>query len=190
MEANGQQETPRGQGLVLQAHWQTRKVGIWQYSDRCLEERTERFVNWSAWRGPETSATLAVASLVGRMASTIRALPVKGWGAAGNTGGVLALTSMHTVRAAAHHQVDYQYRDAQVVEQPGHTTTTPSSPVIGGKVSLSSGKVASAPPRGTWCGGATAILRGHGPSPLVWFRAPIEVPPRCLRRRDDLGFRG
>lgn len=148
MEANGQQKTPRGQGLVLQAHWQTRKVGIRQHCDRCLERRTEWFANWAARRGPETVATLAVARpLVGRIASTLRALPVNCCVAVGNTGCVLALTTMHMVRVAAHHQVNYQHRDAQVVGQPDHTTTAPSSPVIGGKVSPSSGKVGTSPPR-------------------------------------------
>ncbi len=55
MEANRQQKTPRVARIALQAHWQTRKVGIRQHCDRCLERRTEWFANWAARRGPETS---------------------------------------------------------------------------------------------------------------------------------------
>ena len=46
--------------------------------------------------------------------------------------GTLALAAVRIVRAAAHHQVNYQHRDAQDAGQADHTI--PHLPVIGGKV--------------------------------------------------------
>ena len=45
---------------------------------------------------------------------------------------MLALAAVHILRAAAHHQVNYQDRDAQNAGQAGHAI--PHLPVIGGKV--------------------------------------------------------
>lgn len=129
MKTNGQQETTRGPGLLVQAACQPQDVGLGQYGEGCLERRTECPANGSARRDQGAFATLALPGPAMRMiATTFRALPLECCVAMSWRGGMLALAAVRMVRAAAHHQVNYQHRDAQDAGQPDHTT--PHLPVI------------------------------------------------------------
>ena len=59
---------------------------------------------------------------------------------------MFVLAALRMVRTAAHHQVNYQHRDAQDAGQPAIQLPISLLFVIGGKVSLSSAELASSPP--------------------------------------------
>ncbi|MHB0956243.1 MAG: hypothetical protein ACYC0X_07680 [Pirellulaceae bacterium] len=67
------------------------------------------------------------------IASTFRAFSLKSRVAMNCPAGMLALAAVRVMRAAAHHQVNYQHRDAQDTGQAGHTKNS-SFTRIGGSV--------------------------------------------------------
>ena len=125
METNGQQMPTHDPGLFVQADCQPREAGMGQCCEGCLTRQTEGATNHSARRGQGAFAALALPGPMMRMiASTFRALPLKCRVTMSCRAGILALAAVRIVRAAAHHQVNYQHRDAQDTGQPDHTTSS------------------------------------------------------------------
>ena len=141
METDWQQKTARGLGMLLGADGHAGKLTIWQRDKGCLEGRDDRTANCAAWRNQGAFDTLtAMCPMMRMIASALRALLVSRCVAVNWQGTKLALAIVRIVRAtaAAHHQVNYQRRDAQDSRQCAHTTPCSLLFAIGDKVSLSS----------------------------------------------------
>ena len=120
METNGHQETARGPESLQGADNHPGTLFIGQCCEGCLKRRNGRTGNCAARRSQGAFATLAVLCPV-MIAYALRASPVRRW-LASCGGAILALAALRMVRTAAHHQVNYQRRDAQDAGQSGHAT--------------------------------------------------------------------
>jgi hypothetical protein len=138
METNRQQKTARGLVLLLGADGHAAKLAIGQCCKRSLERTDERTANCAAERNQGAFGTLAALRPVMRtIASALQPLLVSRCVAVNWGGTKLALATVRMVRAAAaHHQVNYQQRDAQDARQCAHTTPCSLLFAIGDEVSL------------------------------------------------------
>ena len=100
--------------MSLEADGHAMKLAIRQRNKGYLEGRDERTASCPARGNQRAFDTLAALRPVMRIiAYTLRALLVRRCAAVNWGGTKLALATARMARAAAHHQVDYQRRDAQ-----------------------------------------------------------------------------
>ena len=143
METNRQQKMARHLRMLQGADGHVGQLAIGQCWKRNLEGPDVRTANCAAERNQGAFGTLAALRPVMRtIACALQPLIVSRCVAVNWGGTELALATVRMVRAAAHHQVNYQRRDAQDARQCAHKTFCSLLLVIGGKVSLSSAKVA------------------------------------------------
>ena len=121
METNRQQQPARGQGALLAADAGQRKPRIEQRGEECLERGNQRVTHHSVRRNERAPFPLAVLRPVMRMVRSLTgALTVRGSVTVSRQWAIPAVAGVRMVRAAPHHQVNYQRRGDQDATQPGH----------------------------------------------------------------------
>jgi hypothetical protein len=123
METNRQEKPARGEGVLLAANADQRKLFIEQRYEECLEGQGERIADGAVRGNKRAFFPLTVLRPVMRMVRALAGtLPVmrcitvsRGWA-------ILAFAGVGMVRAAAHRKVNHQRRSDQDAAQPSHTT--------------------------------------------------------------------